>query len=570
MKIINYDLIGGLKFDELYGLDDYDELDLTNEKVLEELKKVKIINIIFRENIFSSTDRELSIYNQLCLLIENCPNLENVRIRSGNNENLKFVADSLFKNLMNNKKINIINLSGFNFSYDYIFEYLKMNGIETRLLLNKIYNPDSEIDFLRLGQQIHKNVIIDSFKNLELKQLCYNHLPIEYSMYKKYYNDLINYTSFNIVISNISELTVEELFELKKDTRIEGIKIKAGWEASNTIYTIDELIEIRRNIDELFSKISIPDIKDPNREKIIFSQIYAILGKNIVYDHYAVSEEGKKDEQLKIDCRNLRNGLLGVTRNGKKIKMAVCSGYATILQNIATLFDIKCNYISSFSPEIEEEGVFKFGGPRDYKNGTNDPMGHAYNLVTLDGKKYLCDLTWDADYIKTNDFLPYFLVSYDDFAINHKDVGFPEGIRETLSETGERVKLDKNEISDSLSSDKQLELMRIEIETTIEEYKNRSYLGGFVNKVLSFIEQCDSKTQLKDYSRILRDIGVLERYILSDEFKEIASQLSLGKGLFMEYNHNGQNKNIVFYYGGRDPKELIEEVVKESNNRWKR
>ena len=34
----------------------------------------------------------------------------------------------------------------------------------------------------------------------------------------------------------------------------------------------------------------------------------------------------------------------------------------------------------------------------------DDRFGHAWNLVYLDSKAYLCDLTWDADSIRNGDF----------------------------------------------------------------------------------------------------------------------------------------------------------------------
>lgn len=229
-----------------------------------------------------------------------------------------------------------------------------------------------------------------------------------------------------LTISSTSEIDLDFLMDCKT---IDLIRIRdlnnPGWYGQEEPYTREEFIKIKQEIKKIVEQVNGPDMEDPDREKKIFMQVYTILGKKIDYDFYAISDEGEKDEQLQITCRNLLGGLLE--------NKCVCAGYADILKNVLSEFGIKAEYIGRPPEDVEkyaemmgyeEESslnellgldkidVKKFAEMHGYQ----DKIGHAWNSVILDGKKYLCDLTWDADAIKLEQYpLEYCCPSLEEF-----------------------------------------------------------------------------------------------------------------------------------------------------------
>ena len=200
-----------------------------------------------------------------------------------------------------------------------------------------------------------------------------------------------------VVIKNASELSVEELAKYQCVTSVQMSDGNNTMKQQGEPYSREEYENVRKEIDYIISQVEIPDESDQNREKQIFSQVYKILGQRIDYDYNAISKAEEDNERLQITCRNLIGGLLE--------NKCVCAGYSDILRNVLACTGIHAEYIS---------------GMPDFENGftlnLNDPAGHAWNLVNLDGENYWADLTWDANYIKTNRFpLPYCLKSTSEF-----------------------------------------------------------------------------------------------------------------------------------------------------------
>lgn len=217
-----------------------------------------------------------------------------------------------------------------------------------------------------------------------------------------------------LTISSTSEIDLDFLMDCKN---IDLIRIRdlnnPGWYGQEEPYTREEFIKIKQEIKKIVEQVNVPDVEDPDREKKIFMQVYTILGKKIDYDFYAISDEGEKDERLQITCRNLLGGLLE--------NKCVCAGYADILKNVLSEFGIKAEYIGR-PPEDVEKYAEMMGYEEESSlnellgfdnidvkefaemHGYQDKVGHAWNSVILDGKKYLCDLTWDADSIKLEQY----------------------------------------------------------------------------------------------------------------------------------------------------------------------
>lgn len=310
----------------------------------------------------------------------------------------------------------------FNIVIDKDFNYDSFNLQEIIGILNKIPNATlvSDIsDFRRLGQNgeltIPTTVIIKSAKELTA-------------------NDIEEYT-------NISSVRIQDSINSKMQQA--------------EPYKREEYLLVRREIDKILEEVDIPTQDIPDREKKIFAQIYKKLAEKIEYDYYAISKDGQKDEKLQITCRNLYGGLLQ--------NKCVCAGYADILRNILSCVDIEAEYVGA-SVDID--------GGAEYN--LKDPSGHAWNRVTLDGKQYWTDLTWDRENIITERYpLRYCLKSTKDFG--HKEF--------KVSNIDTR----DDKCTESLSSEEQMELFdgeRVYSQPAEEKEvaENMGYLSSMVVK----------------------------------------------------------------------------------------
>ena len=113
-----------------------------------------------------------------------------------------------------------------------------------------------------------------------------------------------------------------------------------------SLYTVSETIKIVEKIESIEKCIK-DDWND--MQKLVY--IYDILRRRIRYNH-------DKNASSK-DKRSLRALISDA---------GVCAGYATVLKDILDRQGIKCDYVSG--------------------------NGHAWNIVTINGKKYPIDVTW--------------------------------------------------------------------------------------------------------------------------------------------------------------------------------
>ena len=556
-------------------LSEYDELDLSNQHILDILVKVKKISISF-----SSKDDLGSIENtikQLCVLIDKCPNLEFIRVFSLSPDSKKLNVNNLIDILVSHS-INRIVMSGFNYEYLSLYSKLLSSNNETIVTLDRINDPMSGFTYIFGKEELRKKLQFNSHGNEELNTL-YEELrygSISLKNYEKYKGYLANYKDLYISIGNVNDLDLNKLESIKSDSHVKGIRIKCGYSKDKNAqyYSIEEYENIRIVIDNIIRMIKLPKVDDPNRDKLIFAQIYKILGKNISYDHYAISDEGKREEGLSCNCRNLKNGLLGVNRNDKRELLTVCAGYATILQNICACFNIKCDYISSSSKEIETPGVTIIRGPRKYENGTNDPMGHGYNAIYLDGKAYLCDLTWDADLMKLDKLGQHFLKSYEEFYKSHKDEGFSSENVTIVTQDGKiQRSLNKDLFVHSCPYEEQIQLFGIAAKENIDEMISEGYLANFAMRNIEYIKQVKGKVGMLEYIKLIQIIHGLEEYIKSSVFKSRAGWAA--QGIDNEITDENGNvigkKNFVFYPGARDlsPSDAVDEVISMEEKQWK-
>lgn len=119
---------------------------------------------------------------------------------------------------------------------------------------------------------------------------------------------------------------------------------------NETIKIVEKLEQIEKNINENWGKI----------QKLVY--IFTYLKKSIMYDP-------KYEKKTSNEIRTLR-GLI--------TKQTVCAGYSIILKEILDRQQIECEYVEGKS--------------------------HAWNIVTIEGKKYPVDLTWSSSLYRRGTF----------------------------------------------------------------------------------------------------------------------------------------------------------------------
>lgn len=147
--------------------------------------------------------------------------------------------------------------------------------------------------------------------------------------------------------------------------------------------------------------------------------IYSWIAFNIRYDYnaylnpprvqgFSYSSEAEKQRKIK----QLNDNLI---QKAFKSKKAVCEGFTALYQNLASLMGIKCEII---------RGDSKIS-VRDIGRKTTS-SNHAWNMVLIDKKWRLLDVTWGQGYYDSskgrmvNDFNPaYFDTDPDYFFAKH-------------------------------------------------------------------------------------------------------------------------------------------------------
>lgn len=202
-------------------------------------------------------------------------------------------------------------------------------------------------------------------------------------------------------------IRVESGYDKDRIDMYEGVIFSDGTNADylydSVIYSRNELINILREIERIESGIkeTYSDL-----EKIIY--IYNYLKKDIMYDPKYETESSDK-------IRTLR-GLI--------FKQTVCAGYSIIFKELLDRQDIECEYVEGISLKDESTGK---------KN-----RGHAWNIVTLNGKKYGFDLTWENSQYRKGNFHTYHYLGTNKqiFCKSHKPYDFEhtQDYEDTLSE----------------------------------------------------------------------------------------------------------------------------------------
>ena len=233
-------------------------------------------------------------------------------------------------------------------------EILKNNS----LFMNSLQLLPEDIDEYINNQEfdMSKLVSFDNRNNMD----CY-YVELLKKMSKK---DIEN---FNIVLKDCSSSSIKKYETIKKAIKINKI-YTCGYGC-----TVKEFEQVLKRLNEIKKIVEVPLDNDEQRDYKIFSQVYVILANSIEYNYDAVLPENKNNYDIKNECRSLYGGLV----KGK----SVCAGYANILKQVLSQYNIRCECINSKA----EDGV-----------------SHAYNQVFIDGQWYNCDLTLDTTSIIKN------------------------------------------------------------------------------------------------------------------------------------------------------------------------
>lgn len=159
--------------------------------------------------------------------------------------------------------------------------------------------------------------------------------------------------------SNNFSIRIAGGYDQERCERRKDIKFNNGEDGSYyndaVIYTKNEAIKIVEAIEKIEKGIN---PRWSQLQKLIY--VYDRLKTGIMYDP-------KYEKKFSCEIRSLR-GLL--------TKQTVCAGYSMILKEFMDRQGIECEYVEGST----------------HANGDG---AHAWNIITIDGKKYPIDLTWD-------------------------------------------------------------------------------------------------------------------------------------------------------------------------------
>lgn len=195
------------------------------------------------------------------------------------------------------------------------------------------------------------------FYVIYVKDLCERYsnskILVEVQNTKGITSSMIRQLGSNVLIRIAGGYDEERISRYKGQTF--GNETTEDYYYNSVIYTKNETIKILEEIEKIESGIN----KNwSSIQKLIY--VYDRLKTGIMYDP-------KFEQRFSSEIRSLR-GLI--------TKQTVCAGYAVILKEFMDRNNIECEFA---------RGGIKSG----------QTSGHAWNIVTIDGKKYPIDLTWD-------------------------------------------------------------------------------------------------------------------------------------------------------------------------------
>lgn len=345
-----------------------------------------------------------------------CPNLQEVKL----SDNLQVLGMNSFRNCTQLKAINIPNrvktIYPGTFEGNTSLESIALNGGLNYLSANSFINCDnlsevtingvSRLDYNAFMQKgsikkitidgqeftikdseqlfsIQKNeekvaIVTQSKDTRQFSTQCIN---LEKNTSKTIRNNtyLTNEGKLCYAINSLANTSLNALEQFKK-SGLSQLYIYGGeneitpdqhsLRMNYNLYNIDDLIQVKSQIEKIKKKIINPSAKELGREKKIYGQIVKILSDNMQYDEIEV------DDVARLSNRNLLSMLKGE---------AVCQGYIEVLRNIAAEYGIQVKPI---------RGTIPVNGKK---------AAHEWSQVKLDGIWYDDDFTNYREALSKND-----------------------------------------------------------------------------------------------------------------------------------------------------------------------
>jgi transglutaminase/protease-like cytokinesis protein 3 len=123
-----------------------------------------------------------------------------------------------------------------------------------------------------------------------------------------------------------------------------------------------------------------------------FRSIFRWITDNINYDYAMYLKIERKEEKFARNKKRLsefasRTSMKKFRRMIRQ-KKTICSGYAMLLEYMCNHVGLQCEFVSGY-------GKNSFGS-------THRGPNHAWNAIWLNGKWYLCDVTWASGSVDTD------------------------------------------------------------------------------------------------------------------------------------------------------------------------
>lgn len=159
-------------------------------------------------------------------------------------------------------------------------------------------------------------------------------------------------------------------------------------------------------------------LRESDSETLKYAILYAWMCENVSYDKVGVNRgHTLVKDGLRQGVTGGDNGTLNALAYGK----CVCQGYTKALQLLTKVagvfsFDVSCYA----DPKNQNNPFMNFRFDNERQGNRGD---HSIQKVSLDGKVYYSDATWDASRIQRGEKPKYFLLSKRDILTTHELLG---------------------------------------------------------------------------------------------------------------------------------------------------
>ena len=159
-------------------------------------------------------------------------------------------------------------------------------------------------------------------------------------------------------------------------------------------------------------------LRESDSETLKYAILYAWMCENVSYDKVGV------DKGHTFVKDGIRQGVAGGdngTLNALVYGKCVCQGYTKALQLLTKVAGIYSFDVSCYAdPKHQNNPFMNFGFDNERRRNNGD---HSIQKVSLDGKVYYSDATWDASRIQRGEKPKYFLLSKRDILATHELLG---------------------------------------------------------------------------------------------------------------------------------------------------